>query len=191
MEATGRGLAGALRWDVFQDGRTTVDVTYERGKQDQLFGHLTLNDQAAAYVRGTGTIDPDANPALAGVQVNGVGRQRIAAAGNAHAFVDIGGTLYNLQSTATETYRASGVFTGANVATGADPQNPARVPLLSRTEAIVPRGQDFSTVGHLYRSCARGLAHLVETMGEDRLFIGPAFHQTDDSAFGWPSLLCR
>ena len=55
-------------------------------------------------------------------------------------------------------------------------------------DEIVPRGQDFSTVGHLYRSCARGLAHLVETMGEDRLFIGPAFHQTDDSAFGWPSL---
>lgn len=50
---------------------------------------------------------------------------------------------------------------------------------------IVPRGQDFSTVGHLYRSCARGLAHLAQSMGEDRLFIGPAFHQTDDSAFGW------
>jgi hypothetical protein len=57
-----------------------------------------------------------------------------------------------------------------------------------RPDEIVPRGQDFSTVGHLYRSCARGLAHLAETMGEDRLFIGPAFHQTDDSAFGWPSL---
>lgn len=57
-----------------------------------------------------------------------------------------------------------------------------------RSDEIVPRGQDFSTVGHLYRSCARGLAHLSETLGEDRLFIGPAFHQTDDSAFGWPSL---
>lgn len=54
-----------------------------------------------------------------------------------------------------------------------------------RPDEIVPRGQDFSTVGHLYRSCARGLAQLADRMGEDRLFIGPAFHQTEDSAFGW------
>jgi hypothetical protein len=55
-------------------------------------------------------------------------------------------------------------------------------------DEIVPRGQDFATVGHLYRSCARGLAHLAEKLGEDRLFIGPAFHQAEESAFGWPIL---
>jgi hypothetical protein len=55
-------------------------------------------------------------------------------------------------------------------------------------EEIVPRGQDFATVGHLYRSCARGLAHLADKLGEDRLFIGPAFHQAEESAFDWPEL---
>ena len=57
-----------------------------------------------------------------------------------------------------------------------------------RADEIVPRGQDFATVGHLYRSCARGLANLAEKLGEERLFIGPAFHQADESAFGWPML---
>jgi Ferritin-like len=69
---------------------------------------------------------------------------------------------------------------------GFEPIGPSPVPM--RADEIVPRGQDFATVGHLYRSCARGLAHLAEKMGEDRLFIGPAFHQADESAFGWPVL---
>jgi len=43
----------------------------------------------------------------------------------------------------------------------------------------VPRGQDFATQGHLYRAVERGFAHLAEKLGEDRLFIGPAFHQAD------------
>jgi hypothetical protein len=33
-----------------------------------------------------------------------------------------------------------------------------------------------------------GLAHLAEKMGEGRLFIGPAFHQADESTFRWPDL---
>ena len=57
-----------------------------------------------------------------------------------------------------------------------------------RADEIVPRGQEFATVGHLYRSCARGLAHLAAKLGEDRLFIGPGFHQADESGFGWPTL---
>lgn len=142
-ENKGTGLAGALRWDLFRNGRTVVDMTYERGKQNMPFGHLTLNNQTAAYVRGTGSTALDADSSLAGVQTNGVGRARIAATGNTHAFLEIGGTLYNLQSTATNVFRASGVFTGVNVATGNDPQNPNRVPLLSNTESIVPRGQDW------------------------------------------------
>jgi hypothetical protein len=34
----------------------------------------------------------------------------------------------------------------------------------------------------------RGLAHLAGKLGEDRLFIGPAFHQADETTFGWPGL---
>src|SRR5215213_7180664 len=54
---------------------------------------------------------------------------------------------------------------------GADAAGFERVgpPLLRMDpEEVVPRGQDFATVGHLYRSVEKG--------GEDRLFMGPAFH---------------
>jgi hypothetical protein len=39
------------------------------------------------------------------------------------------------------------------------------VPLMSERE-IVPQGQDFETVGHLYRSIEHGIAHLAEKFGE-------------------------
>lgn len=57
-----------------------------------------------------------------------------------------------------------------------------------RPEEIIPRGQDFATVGHLYRSIERGFGHLADKVGEDRLFIGPAFQQADETTFGWPDL---
>ena len=57
-----------------------------------------------------------------------------------------------------------------------------------RREEIIPRGQDFATVGHLYRSIERGFADLADKLGADRLFIGPAFQQADETAFGWPDL---
>jgi hypothetical protein len=57
-----------------------------------------------------------------------------------------------------------------------------------RPEEVIPRGQDFATVGHLYRSIERGFAHLVDKLGDDRLFIGPAFQQADEATFGWPDL---
>jgi uncharacterized Fe-S cluster protein YjdI len=55
-------------------------------------------------------------------------------------------------------------------------------------EEVVPRGQDFDTQGHLYRAVERGLEHLADLLGEDRLFIGPAFHQAEETSFGWPGL---
>ena len=57
-----------------------------------------------------------------------------------------------------------------------------------RREEVVPRGQDFATQGHLYRSIERGFARLADKLGEDRLFIGRAFQQADETAFGWPDL---
>src|SRR6476661_4266022 len=38
---------------------------------------------------------------------------------------------------------------------------------------IVPRLQDFATVGHLYRSIEAGIRHLADKYGEDWLFVGP------------------
>jgi outer membrane receptor for ferric coprogen and ferric-rhodotorulic acid len=139
----GDGIAGALRWDVTKDGRTRIDVTYEYGRQDAYYGHLTLNDQTAAYVRGTGTNALDANPNLAGVQANGVGMARVPTTGNVQGMVEIGGILYNLRPTATEAYRWSAVVTGAGVAGGADPQNPLRIPILPASGSLVKRGEDW------------------------------------------------
>jgi hypothetical protein len=53
---------------------------------------------------------------------------------------------------------------------------------------IVPRGQDFTTQGHLYRSIEAGLVELAGRLGEDKLFIGPEFHQADEATFRWPDL---
>lgn len=74
---------------------------------------------------------------------------------------------------------------------GADAEGfPAAGPPLPpmRPDEIIPRGQEFATVGHLYRSIEAGFAHLERTLGTDRLFIGPAFEQADETAFGWPDL---
>src|SRR5512133_3088807 len=47
-------------------------------------------------------------------------------------------------------------------------------------DEIIPRGQEFATVGHLYRSIEHGFAVLADQLGADRLFIGPAFQQADE-----------
>jgi hypothetical protein len=70
----------------------------------------------------------------------------------------------------------------------ADGFEPAGPPPPMRPGEIVPRGQDFATQGHLYRSVERGFAHLADKLGEDRLFIGPAFQQAGEASFGWPDL---
>src|SRR5262249_29479448 len=59
--------------------------------------------------------------------------------------------------------------------------------LISRRD-IVPQGQDFATVGHLYRSIEAGLAHLAELHSEDWLFVGPLRAQATQEHFGWPEL---
>ena len=45
-------------------------------------------------------------------------------------------------------------------------------PLMNERD-IVPHGQDFATIGHLYRSIEAGLAHLAALHGENWLFVGP------------------
>jgi hypothetical protein len=62
------------------------------------------------------------------------------------------------------------------------------VPIMSEEE-IVPRLQDFATVGHLYRSIESGFGHLVEKLGADRVFIGPPQSQVTQASFAWPQLV--
>ncbi len=54
---------------------------------------------------------------------------------------------------------------------------------------IVPRLQDFKTVGHLYRSVEAGIAHLAEKFGERWLFVGPPRAQATRDYFTWPELI--
>src|SRR5437660_220906 len=54
---------------------------------------------------------------------------------------------------------------------------------------IVPRGQDFATVGHLYRSIEQGFADLAAKLGEEQLFAGPPQAQATEADFGWPELV--
>jgi CDGSH-type Zn-finger protein len=54
---------------------------------------------------------------------------------------------------------------------------------------IVPRGQDFATVGHLYRSIEAGIARLTEKFGADWLFVGPPRAQATQQYFRWPELV--
>jgi len=54
---------------------------------------------------------------------------------------------------------------------------------------IVPRSQDFATIGHLYRSIEHGIAHLAERFGEEWLFVGPPRAQATAANFRWPELV--
>ena len=54
---------------------------------------------------------------------------------------------------------------------------------------IVPRLQDFATVGHLYRSIEEGIKHLCDKYGEPWLFVGPPEAQAAVEHFGWPQLV--
>jgi Ferritin-like len=62
------------------------------------------------------------------------------------------------------------------------------VPLMAEGD-IVPQGQDFATVGHLYRSIEHGIAHLAEKFGEQNLFVGSARAQATSAHFHWPELV--
>ena len=71
-------------------------------------------------------------------------------------------------------------------AEGFEPAGPPLAPM--GPGEVVPRGQEWATQGHLYRAVEKGLALLADRLGEDRLFIGPAFQQADETTFGWPDL---
>ena len=61
-------------------------------------------------------------------------------------------------------------------------------PVMSERD-IVPHGQDFATVGHLYRSIEAGFERLAERYGEDWLFVGPPRAQATAEHFHWPELV--
>ena len=72
-------------------------------------------------------------------------------------------------------------------AEGFVPTAPTRDPL-SDSEAM-PRGQEFLTVGHLYRGIEDGLTRLTHELGEQTLFVGSPRAQATPELFHWPQVV--
>jgi hypothetical protein len=53
----------------------------------------------------------------------------------------------------------------------------------------LPRGQEFMTIGHLYRGIADGLRALSSRLGERALFVGSPRAQATPELFHWPQLV--
>src|SRR5215471_17330207 len=67
---------------------------------------------------------------------------------------------------------------------------PAAPPLepLDASEAM-PHGQEFTTIGHLYRGVERGLVTLADRFGERALFVGSPRAQATPERFSWPQMI--
>ena len=72
-------------------------------------------------------------------------------------------------------------------AEGFVPTAPAREPVAADEE--MPRGQEFLTVGHLYRGIGEGLRTLVANRGERALFVGSPRAQATPDLFRWPQVV--
>lgn len=71
-------------------------------------------------------------------------------------------------------------------AEGFEPTAPPREQV--QTDEIMPRGQEYTTVGQLYRGIADGLRDLVDELGEKGVFIGLPEAQATPERFHWPEL---
>jgi hypothetical protein len=53
----------------------------------------------------------------------------------------------------------------------------------------LPRGQEYATIGHLYRGIADGLRGLSSRLGERAVFVGAPRAQATPELFRWPQLV--
>jgi Ferritin-like len=72
-------------------------------------------------------------------------------------------------------------------AEGFVPAAPPREPV--RADESMPRGQEFATIGHLYRGVADGMRSLSARIGERALFVGLPRAQATPELFRWPQLI--
>ena len=72
-------------------------------------------------------------------------------------------------------------------AQGFVPTAPPRAPV--EADEDLPRGQEFATVGHLYRGIAEGLRELTARLGERAVFVGSPRAQATPELFRWPQLI--
>ena len=68
-----------------------------------------------------------------------------------------------------------------------DHEGPTRDPVVE--SEWLPRGQEFATVGHLYRGIAEGLRTLSARLGEHAVFIGHPRGQATPELFDWPQMV--
>jgi outer membrane receptor for ferric coprogen and ferric-rhodotorulic acid len=147
------GYAVSLRLEPFKHRRTQIDIAAELGKTTAHLGHLGPTDSRIAYIPGSGSNALDADPLRPGVQTNGIGMRQVqAATSQNNAWIDQGGVIYSLKSTPTVVYRITVTNEGATAATGTDPQNPLRLPLLRVPESIIPYDQDWAGPDNKQRS---------------------------------------
>jgi nitroreductase len=72
-------------------------------------------------------------------------------------------------------------------ARGFVPTAPPRKPLTA--EETMPRGQEYATIGHLYRGIGDGLQTLVARVGEQAVFVGSPRAQATPELFHLPELI--
>ncbi|MET9338091.1 ferritin-like protein [Nonomuraea sp. NPDC003804] len=67
------------------------------------------------------------------------------------------------------------------------PAAPGRTTLAP--EELMPRGQEYTTIGHLYRGLEEGLRALCDDLGEQAVFVGSPRAQATPELFRWPQLV--
>ena len=72
-------------------------------------------------------------------------------------------------------------------AEGFVPVAPSREPV--QADEALPRGQEFATIGHLYRGIADGLRYLTDRVGERAVFVGLPRAQATPELLYWPQLI--
>jgi len=77
---------------------------------------------------------------------------------------------------------------GIEMVDGAGFDHPAHHPRAARPDLLSPTPQDYSSQGQLYHSVLRGLARLVEELGEENVFVGHGEAQVGASEFGLPGI---
>jgi CDGSH-type Zn-finger protein/uncharacterized Fe-S cluster protein YjdI len=77
---------------------------------------------------------------------------------------------------------------GIEMLDGAGFHHPAHHRRASRPELLSPTPQDYESQGQLYHSVLRGLAKLVDDLGEENVFVGHGEAQVSAGEFGLPGL---
>lgn len=77
---------------------------------------------------------------------------------------------------------------GIALVDGAGFDHPAHHPRAARPELLSPTPRDYASQGQLYHAALRGLAKLVEQIGENNVFVGHGEAQIGPAEFGMPGI---